>query len=130
GWTVWDPWHCVGSCADRMRSVFGGGVTVIHENKDCTTWRPDFDVLVGNSPFSNKTTWLRWALDTGRPFALLLPLELLVSLQFRTIPGFDELQVLLPCRRIGYERDGERRRAHFESAWICRGLLPRQLVYG
>lgn len=125
GATVYDPWFNDGSCADVMRAAFGG-CTVVHENRDALTWFPErCDVIVGNPPFSAKYFWLQWLIDTGKPFAVLLPMSTLVALPLRAVRGHEGLQLVLASRRICYARPQGRVRPAFDSCWICMGLDMR-----
>lgn len=129
--TLYDPWFDDGACAAVMREVFDT-CTVIHEDRDALTWTPHHDVIVGNPPFSNKYFWLQWLLDSGKPWAVILPMTTLVALKFHALRGRDRIQVVLPSRRIHYERGGKVvKGCAFDSVFITAGLdLPRDIVWG
>ncbi len=130
GATLWDPFYNTGRCADTLRAVFPDS-TVIHENRDALSWSPDCDVIVCNPPFSAKYDWLQWLLDGRRAFAVLLPMATLSAAKFAALRGHDTVQLVIPSKRLHYERDGAVvKGCSFESVWVTRGLaLPRDVVW-
>jgi hypothetical protein len=127
---IYDPFYCDGKCKKYMEEVFPT-CSIIHEDKDAFTWVPDFDMIITNPPFSNKYYILQWLIDTGKPFACLLPMSCLLTKKFFAIRGHDEFQIIFSNERIKYEYKGEEAgRANFESVWCCyRFNLPKDVLW-
>ncbi len=90
------------------------------------------DLVVTNPPFSKKYEVLDWLLNHHpKPFAMLVPLTMLVSRKFRAVPNSETLQLVLPSHRINYMTDGAVvRGCSFDSVWLCHGLdLTRDVMW-
>lgn len=105
--TIWCPF-------DREDSQF---VIVLRENgfnvvcshldngQDFLTYEPgQWDVMISNPPYTNKRVYWERALDLKKPFALLLPLNILsdsvINVTMREREG--EFQLLIPSKRMRF----------------------------
>lgn len=82
---------------------------VVHSHidygQDFLTYEPkEWDVLIGNSPYKNKRVYWERALDLGKPFALLLPLNILSDSIIHSTMREKEssFQLLIPSRRMRF----------------------------
>jgi len=74
--TIWCPWDGEWSEYVKMFKQEGFNVVYSHidEGKDFYKYEPEnWDVLIGNPPFSNKAVMMERVLSFNKPFAVLLP---------------------------------------------------------
>lgn len=81
------------------------GVSGMYVNKDFLTYEPEnWDVIISNPPYKNKRVFWERALDLKKPFALLLPLNILsdsvINVTMRERER--EFQLLIPSRRMRF----------------------------
>lgn len=105
--TIWCPF-------DREDSQFvivlrddGFNVVCSHldDGQDFLTYEPEqWDVMISNPPYTNKRVYWERALDLKKPFALLLPLNILsdsvINVTMRERER--EFQLLIPSRRMRF----------------------------
>ena len=121
---VWDPFYGDGAAEQRLQRAFPNSM-VVHEDRDAFTWMPDdCDLIITNPPFSQKQKVLRWLVDTGKPFAVLLPSGTLWTRWFRGMPEFPEFQYVVssvPSYSFEFHKDGAIRKdgAWFTCLWMC-----------
>lgn len=122
------------------RYLRGKGYTVINthynpetkEGYDFLTTNPpvDFDIILDNPPFKNKASYVKRALELGKPFALFLPFN---SFGDNGIPSLfmehnAEPQMLIPDRRTEFENQPQSG-ISFKTVYICRDILPKQIIF-
>lgn len=102
------------------------------EGNDFLTYEPDFefDIILDNPPFKNKTKFVKRAFELGKPFALFLPLN---SFGDNGIPNLfieygAEPQLLIPDKRTEFGNQ-EQRGISFKTIYICRDILPKQIIF-
>lgn len=76
-------------------------------NQDFLTYEPEkWDVMISNPPYTNKRVYWERALDLKKPFALLLPLNILsdsvINTTMREREREREFQLLIPSRRMRF----------------------------
>lgn len=97
-------------------------------------WQPaHFDILVTNPPYSIKFDWLERCYQIGKPFALLVPVEMIGAKSAQTLMEKHGCELMLLNRRVNFEMpnkgwDGSS--AQFPVLWLCWQLLPSPIVYG
>jgi hypothetical protein len=123
--------------ADYLRSI---GFKVINthynpetkEGQDFLTYEPDFhfDIILDNPPFKNKTKYVKKAFSYNKPFALFLPLACFSDngIPNLFIKNNVEPQLLIPDKRAEFENQ-EKKGISFKTAYICRDILPKQIVF-
>ena len=79
----------------------------IEYGKDFFTYEPKYwDVIISNPPYHNKRAFWERCLDLGKPFALLLPLNILsdsvINATMREREREREFQLLIPSRRMRF----------------------------
>lgn len=96
------------------------------------TYTPDFnfDVILDNPPFKNKTKYVERAISFNKPFALFLPFN---SFGDNGIPKLFmknniEPQMLIPNKRTEFENQNKKG-ISFKTIYICRDLLPKQIIF-
>ena len=88
------------------------------------------DIICTNPPYSKKDKFLARAFEIGKPFALLLPLTTLGSLKRNKMFMDNEIQMIIPNRRINFEIPSKKSSAWFATAWFCYKMnLPKQLNF-
>lgn len=136
GKIIWLPF-------DREDSQF---VLVLRENgfnvvyshidygQDFLTYEPkEWDVLISNPPYKNKRVYWERALDLGKPFALLLPLNILsdsvINVTMRERER--EFQLLIPSRRMRFynRKTGETgNQPTFKASYFGVNIFPQQII--
>jgi hypothetical protein len=102
------------------------------EGNDFLTYVPDFefDIILDNPPFKNKTKYVERAISFGKPFALFLPLN---SFGDNGIPNLFienglQPEMLIPDKRTEFENQ-EKRGISFKTVYICWCVLPKQIIF-
>jgi len=104
---IWCPFDKKDS--QFVRVLEGNGFKVIYSHIDdgqnFLTYEPDeWDVLISNPPYKNKRVYWERALDFKKPFALLLPTNILsdsvINVTMRERER--EFQLLIPSRRMRF----------------------------
>jgi len=83
---------------------------------------PSFDILVTNPPYHNKLKFLNRAIQSGKPFYLLLPLATLALKAIKKIIAETGLIVYYPERPTKFLRDGKWVKPE-DVVWICGNIL-------
>lgn len=94
---------------------------------------PHFDAIVTNPPYSIKFDWLERCYALGKPFALLVPVEMIGAQAAQRLMERHGCELLLLNRRVNFEMpnkgwDGSS--AQFPVLWLCWRMLPTPIVYG
>lgn len=123
--------------ADYLREL---GYTVINthfnpetnEGNNFLDFVPDFnfDIILDNPPFKNKTKYVEKAISYKKPFALFLPFN---SFGDNGIPNVFlknniEPQMLIPDKRVEFENQ-IKKGISFKTVYICSGVLPKQIIF-
>jgi|SRR5690242_7311151 len=90
------------------------------------------DIEITNVPFSQKYRWLKRACENGKPFALLMPSDVLFAgkLAQPLIKQYN-LEFLVPDKRINFktpQNGWNGSSAQMHTSWITRGLNIGQLI--
>lgn len=133
--TVWCPFDTAESEFVRVLSrtnevVYGH----IDYGKDFFTYQPSrWDIIVSNPPFKGKRKFFERALSFGKPFMLLMTLVWLNDAAPAKIfmKANANLQLLMFDKRIHYtDHNGNvGTKTTFSSAYYCRDILPRDIVF-
>jgi len=86
---------------------------------------PEWDIQVTNPPFSTKYHWLAHSYDLGRPFALLMPVQVFGAARAQRLFAAYGVEVILLDKRVNYKMPNlgySGKGAHFASAWFTWGL--------
>jgi hypothetical protein len=75
----------------------------IDDGQDFFTYEPDhWDVIISNPPYTGKRKFWERCLQFGKPFALLLPINILSDSMINTTMEGRELQLLIPDKRMRF----------------------------
>lgn len=133
---VWEPAYGEGLLTEALydsgfKTVITGD---IQTGENFFEYTPDaWDVIVTNPPFSLKYRWLERCYALGKPFALLMPLEVLGAKSAQVLFRQHGINVIFLSDRVDFKMpnlgwDGSG--AQFPVAWFCWGLpLAEQMVF-
>lgn len=104
---IWCPFDREDSEFVKVLTENGFNVIYSHidDGKDFLTYEPKkWDVIISNPPYHNKRVYWERALDLKKPFALLLPLNILSDSVINTTmrEREREFQLLIPSRRMRF----------------------------
>lgn len=132
--TVWEPAAGEGLLAAGLRSRFAVIASDILTGRNFFDWQPPgpWDMIITNPPFSIKYDWLLRAYNLGRPFALLMPVEMMAA-KSAQVP-FERFGVeIILMRRVNFKMPNKGfsgAGAQFPVAWYTWGLgIGRQLTF-
>lgn len=135
-WVVWEPAAGLCSLVSGLQSkgykVFASDITT---GRDFFQFKPGrFDMILTNPPFSLKLKWLERCYLLGKPFALLLPVEILGVGAAQRLFEACGVEVILLSKRVDFatvNTSFEKSSAWFPTAWITSGLnIGQQITYG
>jgi len=109
------------------------GSDLLH-GQDYFKYQPDtWSLQVTNPPYSIKYDWLARAYQLGKPFALLMPIDVLGSARAQRMFKNKGIEIILLDKRIGFKmpQQGWGGSPHFNTAWYTWGLeIGAPLSYG
>ena len=104
---IWCPFDTKDSQFVKVLTENGFKVVYSHleSNQDFFTYEPDeWDVIISNPPYKKKRSFWERALDLGKPFVLLLPVNILsdsvINVTMRERER--EFQLLVPSKRMRF----------------------------
>lgn len=105
--------------------------------KNCFEWQPEkFDIIVTNPPYRNNKDFLEKAINSKKPFALLIRLEHLWWVKASKLLKNLDIKILIPEKRISFitpkMREGKKVWwAAFHTIWITYGIIEsnKQIIY-
>ena len=133
-WIVWEM--CWGA-GDMARALNEAGCMVCGDPEmDCFKDEPgEYDCIITNPPFRNNKDFLQRAIDSKKPFAMILRLEHLGGVRAYDLLNNFDFQIIIPKRRITFitpemRKGGKDVGSPFHSIWITHGFnLPKQINY-
>lgn len=137
GWCVWEPACGTGNIVDALAphvlAICGSDLTS-NPPRNFFDWQPMyFDAIVTNPPYSIKFDWLARCYELGKPFALLVPVEMIGAQSAQRLMERYGCELLLLNRRVNFEmpnKGWEGSAAQFPVLWLCWKMLPAPIVYG
>lgn len=134
-WTVWEPACGEGLLEDALYdSGFNQVIpTDILTGQNFFEFEPEkWDCLVTNPPYSIKYRWLQRCYELGKPFALLVPVEMLGAATAQELLKKYSFEALLLDKRIDFKmpNKGFEGSAQFPVFWLCWQLLPDKVLFG
>lgn len=137
-WTVWCPFDEEWSSYVKLFRKNGNPVIFgsILSGKDFFSYTPDrFDCIVSNPPFSRRDEIFERLVSFNKPFAVIMNSTGIFGSKkrFSLFSSFD-VQVFILKDRIKYYttkefHENERERPMFQSWYICRDILPKQITF-
>ena len=94
---------------------------------------PDTEFIITNPPFSLKYRFLKRCYELEKPFALLMPVDVLGSVTAQRLFKEHGFELMLLNKRIDFKMPNKGwggAGAWFPVAWFCWKLLPEQIMYG
>lgn len=133
---IWCPFDKCWSAFVQVLKRNGNEVIYSHidDGLDFFTYEPrHYDIIISNPPFSKKDDVLERCYELGKPFMLLLPANAIQSKQRVKLFQTYGLELLVFDLRVDYHTNGNfkttTKGCHFGSAYYCRNVLPKQLVF-
>ena len=97
---IWSPFYCDGKQKEYFEEM---GYNIIHEDRDCFTYTPEYDIVVDNPPFSKmKDTCIRLK-ELDKPFIIIGFSKVLLLKWFQQLFKAN-LQVIIPFTRITFNQ--------------------------
>ena len=136
--TIWCPFDTVDSWFVKVFERRGNKVIYSHidEGKDFFYYEPkeDYDFIVSNPPYSLKNEVLARLFYLNKPFAMLLGIVGIFEGRYRTgLFRKNIFEVLYLTTRVNYFENYEDQQPSksppFQSAYICSGVLPKQIIF-
>src|SRR5574341_1352263 len=135
---LWEPaagnGNIVRALTDKGWTVVG---TDILTGQDFFTCDPPFDHgffgIITNPPYSLKFKWLERCIQFERPFALLVPVEMIGAKQCQDIVRYNGFEMMLLNRRVNFEMPNKGYNgtgAQFPVMWLTWHILPQQVMFG
>lgn len=133
---IWCPFDKADSQFVKVLTDNGFKVIYSHieDGKDFLTYEPEkWDVMISNPPYKNKKVYWERALDLKKPFALLLPLNILSdSIINQTMRERErEFNLLIPSRRMRFynNKTGETgNQPTFKAAYFGVNIFNKQII--
>lgn len=135
-WIIWEP--ACGEC-NLVNGLRSNGYQVfasdIFNGQDFFKYQPSrFDMILTNPPFSRKTEFLARCYNFRKPFALLLPVEILGVGQAQKLFNKFGVEIVLLNRRVDFQTINTtfaKSSAWFPVCWVTNGLeIGQQITYG
>ena len=134
GALIWEPAAGEGVLVARLR-LRGWQVIdsdILTGSNFFETEPPMWDYLVTNPPYSIKYHWLRHCYYLKKPFALLMPVEVLGTKTAQSLFNQYGIEVIFPHGRVNFKmpNKGWDSAAQFPTAWFTWGLkIGRSMVF-
>jgi hypothetical protein len=142
GWsmpsTIWEPAAGEGLL---VQALYDGGwkeenvvATDILSGQNFFEYAPDgWDIIVTNPPYSLKYKWLERCYQLDKPFALLLPVEVLGAVTAQKLMQKYGFEIMLLDARVDFKmpnKGWDGAGAQFPVLWLCWHVLPEQVMFG
>jgi hypothetical protein len=132
--TLWEPARGEGlivkALSDNGFSVVGSDILT---DQNFFDYEPEqWDCLVTNPPYSVHFQWLKRCYELGKPFALLVKVELLGTKTAQELMQQYGFEILLLDKRVNFKMPfkGWESSAQFPTFWLCWKLLPEPVMFG
>lgn len=137
---IWCPFDTEDSNYVKLLKEAGHTVMYTHisNGEDFFNLEPaeDYDYIISNPPYSKKTEVLERLFTLGKPFAMLVGVVGLFESKKRFEMFRDNnFEIMYLNKRVSYlssydfEKDFTMLNPPFSSVYICRNVLPKQIVF-
>lgn len=135
--SIWCPFDTEDSLFVKIFRLFGYQVTATHISGGFDFFKtepPACDYIISNPPYSLKGDVLERLFSLGVPFAMLVGVVGLFESQrrFEMFRSHD-FEIMYFNRRVAYFKDYQEQTPSlnppFSSVYVCRGILPQQIVF-
>ena len=126
---IWSPFYCDGKQKVHFKEI---GFDILHEDKDFFSYKPKYDLIIDNPPFSKiKEICIRLKL-LDKPFIIICVSSLLLSKWFQNL--FKKyLQVIIPEKRTTFTHltNGKKKYTPpFGTMYFCYKMnLPHDIIW-
>jgi len=86
----------------------------------------NYDAIITNPPYSIKDKFIEKCYETGKPFALLLPVSSLQGQKRGKMFDKYGIEILVLNKRVDFTGKGS---PHFGVAWFCHNVLPKKVIF-
>lgn len=128
---IWCPFDTKDSEFVKIFTKNGYNVEFSHidNGQDFYKYEPkQFDIIISNPPFTNKTEMFKRIISFNKPFAILMSiLYLNDDISYKTFKNID-LQLLMFDKRMNFKNQPQNK-INFKSAYFCKDFLPQQIVW-
>jgi hypothetical protein len=133
--TIWEP--AAGECM-LVDALWDCNFKVVSSDiltgENFFEFEPEhWDCLVTNPPFSIKFPWLERCYQLGKPFALLLPVEVIGTKTAQDLFERNGFEILLLDKRVDFKmplKGWDAAGAQFATAWFTWHVLPQKVIFG
>lgn len=131
---IWCPFDKAHS--EFVQVLRRNGFSVVHshidDGQDFFTYEPEhWDAIISNPPYKGKRKFWERCLQLGKPFALLLPVNILSDSFINVTMDDRELQLLIPDKRMRF-LDGTTGQVGgaptFKAAYFGTGIFPKNII--
>ena len=116
---IWECFYGDGTSGQNLRDL---GFNVIHEPIDFFENNDlEYDVLLSNPPFSLKKEVFTRLIELDKPFIMISSQQLLFTQYFRKIMDGNNLQIIIPRKRIQFIKNGNelQNKCNFDCFYYC-----------
>lgn len=135
---IWCPFDKGDSQFVKVLASDGFEIVYSHleYGQDFLTYEPEhWDIIISNPPYKNKRVYWERCLDLKKPFALLLPLNILsdsvINTTMREREREREFQLLIPSRRMRFynNKTGEvGNQPTFKASYFGVNIFQQQII--
>jgi hypothetical protein len=123
-----------------VKALTENGFKVVYSHieygQDFLNYEPKkWDVIISNPPYKNKRVYWERALDLKKPFALLLPLNILsdsvINTTMREREREQEFQLLIPSRRMRFYNNKTGKTGNqptFKASYFGVNIFKQQII--
>lgn len=136
-WIIWEPAagenNLVEALYDSNYSTNQVVVSDILTGQNFFEFSPElWDCLVTNPPYSIKYQWLERCYQLDKPFALLVPVEILGAKTAQNLLKQYGFEMMLLNKRVDFKmpNKGWDSSAQFPVLWLCWQILPDKVMFG
>jgi hypothetical protein len=139
GKTIWCPFDMCDSKYVKILTAEGHKVIFSHKdtggnffdycNSLFASDLPDFDLIITNPPYHNKTKFVSAIASFRKPFALLLPMTWLNDRAPFLIFEKIGLELMIFNRRVHFKGFSAKSQPSFGVGYFCNGILPEKIVF-
>lgn len=137
-WIVWEPAAGEGLMAAGLRRLCGNQVVQTDITRGVDFFETNItklgvDCIITNPPFSTKYDWLERCYELNKPFALLMPVDVIAAAQAQHLFQRRGIQIVLMDKRVNFKmpNKGWAGSADFSVEWFCWGFpfLEQPITY-
>lgn len=130
GKIIWCPFDTEESEYVKVFKAHGHKVVYSHieYGQDFYKYEPEeWDILITNPAFSNKTEMFKRVISFGKPFAILMNITYLNDGTAAKVFKDIDLQILSFDKRMEFKNQPVDKKINFLSAYFCSNFLPEDL---